>query len=158
MTEEKVELEYDASEIETTPEDALPIVLLADDNDQVRELLKKFFKKANERSDLSCQVIEAPDGEAAISALDSVHPQVILCDISMPKKDGFEVLEHYNTYSKDSNPFCFFCFLSASPEEKKRAFQEGAMGFLSKQEIDYYRVTLQIRTWLRLAELERQAG
>lgn len=151
----------ETSEINTEPAkegQELPTILLVDDNAQVRELLKKFFYKANERKDLECQVLEASDGDEAISMLDSIHPHLILCDITMPGTNGFEVLSHYNTHSKEANPYCFFCFLSASPEERKRAFSSGAMGFLSKQEIDYFKVTLQIRSWLRLSELERKVA
>ncbi|MBU3914339.1 response regulator [bacterium] len=135
----------------------VPTVLIAEDNTQTRELLKKFFDKARERGDLVCDVVEASDGEEAIQMLDIAQPELILCDIGMPKKDGFEVLKHFNDFSRKNNKFCFFCFLSASSEEKARAFKSGAMGFLTKEQINYFVVTLNIRAWLRLAKLEREA-
>lgn len=141
----------DFSDQEKSP----PIILIAEDNIQTRNLLNKFFTKANERKDLKCETIEANDGEEAIEMLDTIYPHIILCDIGMPNKDGFEVLEHFNTVSKKTNPFCFFSFLSAAPEEKIRAFNEGAMGFLSKKEINYFMIVLQIKAWIRLSRLER---
>ncbi|MCP4754451.1 MAG: response regulator [Proteobacteria bacterium] len=134
----------------------IPTVLIADDNKQTLDLLKKFFSRANDRGDLICDVIEATDGKEAIKMLDIAQPEIILCDIEMPGRDGFDVLKHFNEFSKKQNLYCFFCFLSAAPEEKKRAFQEGAMGFLSKKEINYYVMTLHIRAWFRLAQLERR--
>lgn len=131
-------------------------VLIADDNKQTVELLKKFFAKAKERNDLSCEVIEAFNGDEAIQMLDIAQPDIILCDIGMPGKNGFEVLNHFNTFSKKQNHYCFFSFLSAAEDEKIRAFKEGAMGFLNKKDINYFVITLQIRAWLRLVELERQ--
>ncbi len=131
-------------------------VLIADDNKQTVELLKKFFSKAKERDDLYCDVIEAFNGDEAIQMLDIAQPDIILCDIGMPGKNGFEVLEHFNTFSKKQNMYCFFSFLSAAEDEKIRAFKEGAMGFLNKKDINYFVITLQIRAWLRLAELERK--
>ena len=136
--------------------DAKPTVLIADDNAQTRALLKRFFVKANERGDLDCQVIEAADGDEAIQMLDIAQPELILCDIGMPVKDGFEVLHHFNELSNRNNLFCFFAFLSASSEEKQRAFRSGAMGFLSKDDINYFIVTPLLRSWLRLAYLERE--
>ena len=133
-----------------------PTILIADDNAQTRMLLKRFFSKANQRGDLNCQVIEAADGDEAIQMLDIAQPELILCDIGMPEKDGFEVLHHFNEFSKRNNLFCFFAFLSASTEEKQRAFKAGAMGFLSKDDINYFIVTPLLRSWLRLAYLERE--
>lgn len=137
-------------------ENPKPTVLIADDNAQTRTLLKRFFEKANERGDLDCQVIEAADGDEAVQMLDIAQPELILCDIGMPVKDGFEVLRHFNEFSKRNNLFCFFAFLSASSEEKKRAFNAGAMGFLAKEDINYFIVTPLLRSWLRLAYLERE--
>ncbi|MBU2512079.1 response regulator [bacterium] len=136
--------------------DSKPAVLIAEDNAQTRALLKRFFEKANERGDLICDIIEAADGEEAIQMLDIAQPELILCDIGMPKKDGFEVLQHFNEFSRFNNLFCFFAFLSASREEKKRAFAAGAMGFLAKEDINYFIVTPLLKSWLRLAKLERE--
>lgn len=133
-----------------------PTVLIADDNKQTRSLLKRFFSKANERGDLICDVIEASDGEEAIQMLDIAQPELILCDIGMPGLDGFEVLRHFNEFSRHNNLYCFFAFLSASTEEKKRAFNDGAMGFLAKDEINYFIITPILKSWLRLAFLERE--
>ncbi len=133
-----------------------PTVLIAEDNAQTRALLKRFFTKANDRGDLICDVIEAADGDEAIQMLDIAQPELILCDIGMPKKDGFEVLQHFNEFSRFNNLFCFFAFLSASSEERKRAFSAGAMGFLSKEDINYFIVTPLLKSWLRLAKLERE--
>ncbi len=133
-----------------------PTVLIADDNKQTVELLKKFFNKAKDRGDVICEVIEAFNGDEAIQMLDIAQPELILCDIGMPGKDGFEVLNHFNTFSKKQNLYCFFSFLSAAEDEKIRAFKEGAMGFMNKKDINYFVITLQIRAWLRLVELERK--
>ena len=119
-------------------------------------LYKKFFEKAKQRGDLLCEIIEAYDGDEAIQLIDVANPELILCDISMPKKDGFEVLNHFNNFSKKQNPFSYFCFLSGAPEEMSRAFKAGAMGFMAKQEINYYLMVLQIKSWLRLTQLERE--
>ena len=131
-------------------------ILLAEDNDQTRALFRKFFEKAQERKDIDCEIREAKDGDEACLKLDSDFPDILLCDIDMPGKDGFQVLYHLRNIRSPVAPYCLFVFLSASPEEKKRAFLEGADGFIAKNEIDYYTFTLQLQTWLRIALLERE--
>lgn len=130
-------------------------VLIADDNKPTLELFKKYFKKAQERQDLECEVLEATNGKEAIKLLEVTQPDLILCDVNMPEYSGFEVFQHYKQRN-ETGIFCVFAFISSSPEERKKAFKIGATGFVMKQDIDYFVFTLQIRCWLRLAALERE--
>ena len=130
-------------------------VLIVEDNKQTRELMRKFFDKACNRGDLKCMIIEASNGESAIKMLESEEPDLILCDIGLPDIDGFGVLKYYKEDYKLRHPFCFFTFLTASASERKKAFEESALSFLAKTEINYYTLTLQVKTWLRLSFLER---
>ncbi len=132
----------------------LPKILIAEDNKQTMQLMIRYFTKANERGDIVCELYQAYDGEETIQKIEEEIPDLILCDIEMPKKDGFEVLNHFNQI-KSSKPYIFFAFCSASQEERIKAFKLGAMGFISKTKIDYYVTTLQLQAWLRLARLER---
>ncbi len=132
----------------------LPKILIAEDNEQTMNLMFRYFSKANERGDIVCELHKAFDGEETIRKIEEELPDLILCDIEMPKKNGFDVLEHFNTV-RDTIPYIFFAFCSASQDERIKAFKMGAMGFISKTKIDYYVTTLQIQAWLRLASLER---
>lgn len=69
-------------------------VLVVDDEAVNRELLKKYLCQKYE-------VIEAVDGEDAIEKIKAVGIELsmILLDVIMPKKDGFEVLEYLNRYN-----------------------------------------------------------
>ncbi len=136
----------------------LPTILLAEDHKPTLELLHDYFEVANEKGHLECDIISAANGQEAIDLIDISQPDIILCDIIMPLKDGFVVLEHFNNWSRQQNPYCFFCFFSNSEEEKTRAFNEGADGFLAKKGIDYYPFTLQLKSWLKLVAFERKYG
>jgi two-component system alkaline phosphatase synthesis response regulator PhoP len=70
----------------TTP-DALPPsnILIADDNPQILELLEAYLEP------LSVRVSLAADGEATLAAVQREPPDLILLDIMMPKRSGFEV-------------------------------------------------------------------
>lgn len=60
-------------------------VLIADDNPQLLNILKNAAQKEG------YDTILAEDGQAALDAFYSKHPQIILLDVMMPKLDGFQV-------------------------------------------------------------------
>ena len=63
--------------------------MLADDHVLMREGIRQLLE-----FDGSIEVIaEANDGEECIEKLKTVHPQILLLDINMPKKNGIEVLQ-----------------------------------------------------------------
>ena len=130
-------------------------VLIVEDNEPTRKLMVKYFLKARENKHLNCEVFEAADGKEAIAILNKNLPDVILADINMPVMDGFKFLEYFRKSYLKKHPFSFFCFLSGSVEEKKDAFRKGAMGFIAKDEMNYYVFTLQLKAWLRMVFLER---
>jgi two-component system OmpR family response regulator len=63
----------------------MPQVLVVDDDPHIRQLLVFALEKAG----LSAR--EAEDGEAALSAIAELSPDLVVLDINMPKLDGLEV-------------------------------------------------------------------
>lgn len=62
-------------------------VLIVDDNESTREMLKISLQRAGH------QVFgEAEDGQSALKAFTELHPEVVLLDIIMPGISGIEVL------------------------------------------------------------------
>lgn len=66
-------------------------IIIADDHMMIREGLKQLLEL-----DGTMKVIaEANDGEECLNLLNKkIHPDIILLDINMPKKNGIEVLEY----------------------------------------------------------------
>jgi two-component system cell cycle response regulator len=60
-------------------------VLIVDDNPQLLELLEAYLEPLNLR------VMTARDGQAALTAVEQHRPDLILLDVMMPKRSGFEV-------------------------------------------------------------------
>ncbi|WP_313535169.1 response regulator transcription factor [Sphingomonas sp.] len=60
-------------------------ILVADDDPHIRQLLVFALAKAG------LDAIEAEDGEAALAAVASHAPDLIVLDINMPRMDGIEV-------------------------------------------------------------------
>ena len=61
-------------------------VLVVDDELGVRQVLQEFL------SDRGYDVIMAEDGQAALTALDTDRPDLVLLDVAMPGMDGVETL------------------------------------------------------------------
>lgn len=62
-------------------------ILVADDEAEIRELLRLYLEKDG------YQVLEAADGQSALSLLERGDIDMVLLDIMMPKADGYHVLK-----------------------------------------------------------------
>jgi two-component system invasion response regulator UvrY len=101
--------------------------LIVDDHSMVRSGLIKIL---NEESDI--EVLAEADGyQQLIKCLKTVSPDIILMDISMPGKNGLEIVKEL----KETNPEIKILVLSMHPEERfsVRAIKAGAMGYVSKE-------------------------
>ena len=63
--------------------DTRPTVLVVDDNDELRGLLRVWLGK------YGCRVVEAADGPTAVIVAQRERPDLIFMDLHMPKMDGF---------------------------------------------------------------------
>lgn len=96
-------------------------IMLVDDNEELLGSLQTYFA-ADENMEI---VAVATDGEKALAAFESAHPDVLVLDLVMPGIDGFEVLERLNKQN------CKVLILSALSQD---AFVTKAMNLGA----DYY--------------------
>ena len=68
-------------------------VLIADDNKQIVSILSEYCKKNN------FTVSTVFEGEAALKEIEENEFDIILLDVMMPKKDGFDVCREVRTFS-----------------------------------------------------------
>lgn len=76
-----------AASAESPQPAARPHVLIADDNPQILELLEAYLEALPVRTSL------ATDGDATLAAVRADPPDLLLLDVMMPKRSGFEVCE-----------------------------------------------------------------
>src|SRR5262245_14474723 len=62
-----------------------PNILVIDDDDSIRALLRLLFEQHGYR------VLLASDGEVGLALAEAHHPDVILLDVTMPHHDGMDV-------------------------------------------------------------------
>jgi two-component system, NarL family, invasion response regulator UvrY len=105
-------------------------ILLVDDHAMVRSGLKKILK---DESDFEV-IGEASNYMEALSILHEPLPDIILLDISMPGRNGLDVLKDIKTLYRKVRVL----ILSMHPEERYavRAIKLGASGYVSKESAD----------------------
>lgn len=104
----------------------MPKILVIEDELPVRVNLVAMLKAEG------FQVISAEDGQAGVQIAQAHLPDLIICDITMPKLDGFGVLEALQQNSAVS--MVPFIFLSAKSERSdfRRGMNLGADDYLTK--------------------------
>ncbi|MBQ2082964.1 MAG: response regulator transcription factor [Lachnospiraceae bacterium] len=99
-------------------------VLMVDDEARMRKLVKDFLMKKEYR------VLEAADGEEAIDLFfKDGHIDLVICDVMMPKMDGWETVKTIREYSKVP-----IIMLTARSEERDelKGFDLGVDEYISK--------------------------
>ncbi len=105
--------------------DHRPRILIADDEPDMLRFL---------RSQLSgqFQVFEAVDGQQAVEKAAQFLPDIILCDMMMPEKDGLDVCREVRARFPTRNIPIVLLTARADDETKLAALAAGANDFLSK--------------------------
>lgn len=101
-------------------------ILICDDHKIVREGLKQILLQLQE----NCQISEAANGSDALSLINNDNFDILLLDISLPDKNGMEVLQ----LVRAKRPTINILILSMLPQEQYaiRALKLGASGYLTK--------------------------
>ena len=100
-------------------------VLIADDVEEMRELLKATIEP------LGCSVdAEAEDGMEALRLIVTIQPDIVFLDINMPVKSGLDVLAEMKTM--DLKVFPVIVSGHSTVSNVQEAIQLGARGFVVK--------------------------
>ncbi|UAM98160.1 response regulator [Polaribacter litorisediminis] len=101
-------------------------ILIIEDNQDVRENTAEILELAN------YQVSTASDGDNGIASAKSFQPDIIICDIMMPKMNGYDVLLNLNKDKKTARTP--FIFLTAKTErtDVRKGMNLGADDYLKK--------------------------
>ncbi len=105
--------------------DDLPILLVVDDNPEMRDILISIFKS-------TFKVLEAEDGEKAIKIAQKEIPDCIISDVMMPKMDGFLFTKAIKENEITSFIPIILLTAKASDEAHLDALKSTADAFLTK--------------------------
>ena len=105
-------------------------ILIIEDEDIVIDLLQKKLTNEGYKVDV------ARDGEEGLEKMRANKPDIVLTDIVMPKKGGFEVLEEMSQDPDLKKIPIIVISNSGQPVELDRAQKLGAKDWLVKTEFD----------------------
>lgn len=71
-----------------------PVVYFIDDSATMREVIKIAFRREN------LNVIACHDAASAIAQMEETAPDVVISDVIMPEKDGYEVCQHIKQHQR----------------------------------------------------------
>jgi two-component system sensor histidine kinase/response regulator len=101
-------------------------ILVIDDDVSITSNLKVILQMDN------FDVITANDGKSGVDLALEHRPDLIICDINMPKMNGLEVLRVLRTEPLTFNIPFLFLTVKSNKEELRKGMEEGADDFLTK--------------------------
>ncbi len=101
-------------------------ILIVDDEPDILDILKYNLEKEG------YEVAQAKNGNKALSKADDFRPDLILLDIMMPKKNGFEVCRELRQNPKFSDTYIVFLTAKGDEFSEIAGFEAGGDDFVVK--------------------------
>jgi len=119
-------------------------ILIVEDNLDLRELMSINLRGAG------YSVLEAGNGEEALSVLDHSKVHLMIVDLMMPVMDGFELTEAVRN-ADESIPIMIITAKEAL-EDKRKSFRKGADDYMVKP-IEMEEMLMRVKALLRRADI-----
>jgi signal transduction histidine kinase/DNA-binding response OmpR family regulator len=114
----------DLSDAETAPEEA-PLVLVVDNNADLRSYIRRHLQP-------SYRVAEAKDGLAAFEQIGVERPALVICDVMMPRMDGFAFCSRLRQHPDFADLPVVLLTARADEESRLEGLQAGADAYMPK--------------------------
>lgn len=100
-------------------------LLVIDDSDQIRWFLKHVFSK-------EYQILEARNGEEGVNMALQELPDLVLCDVMMPIKDGFDTCREIKSDSRTAQTPVVMLTAKVESEDVIKGIEAGADDYITK--------------------------
>ena len=104
----------------------VPRILVADDNTNIQKMVVLAFQERG------VEVIAVGNGEAAVRRLPDANPDLVLADVFMPVRNGYEVCEFVKKDPRFAHVPVILLVGAFDPLDEKEARRVGADGVLKK--------------------------
>jgi EAL domain-containing protein (putative c-di-GMP-specific phosphodiesterase class I)/DNA-binding response OmpR family regulator len=126
-----------------------PAVLIADDDPGVVDLLRVYLRP------LGVRVLTASDGEEALRIAQVEVPEIVLLDVLMPKKSGWEVCQALKGVQRTAHECVVLITGKGDVKDRLTGLQVGADDYLVKP-FDRDEVIKRLRPLIERARAERR--
>lgn len=103
----------------------LPLILLADDNEEILDFLERILKSKYE-------ILRAADGSEALKILETASVQLIVSDVMMPGMDGFEMCKIIKSTVEYSHIPVILLTAKNTIQSKVKGLELGADAYIEK--------------------------
>lgn len=125
ITPEIVSSELEEFESEVDFSEDKPVVLIIDDNKDIREMLTELLKS-------EYNILTAPNGKEGIKRAYKYVPDLIICDVMMPGMDGMECCSKLKADPVTSHIPVLMLTACRLDEQKVQGYDSGADGYIAK--------------------------
>ena len=122
-------------------------ILIADDNADMRQYLKRLLSQQYE-------VETVKDGVAALTAIRQQMPDLLLTDVMMPRLNGFELLQSLRTHPQTRELPIILLSARAGEESRIEGLEAGADDYLIKP-FSARELLARVQATLKLAQLRQ---
>jgi two-component system alkaline phosphatase synthesis response regulator PhoP len=119
-------------------------VLIVEDDLTLQKTLMEFLKMEN------FEVIAASDGEEGLEQAKKFNPELILLDIILPKKDGYEVVKELKDSQQTENIPIILLTNLESLNDVEKALKLGVKNYLVKSDYKMDEIAKKIREILKV--------
>lgn len=104
----------------------MPRILVADDNSNIQKMVALALEERG------IDVVSVGNGEAAVRRIPDLAPDLVLADVFMPVRNGYEVCEFVKTNQRFAHVPVILLVGAFDPLDEKEARRVGADGVLKK--------------------------
>ncbi len=115
----------DTKQTELTLQAESPILLIVEDNTDLRNYIRSLFES-------TYQIIEAKDGQEGIELAIEKIPDLVICDLMMPRLDGFGFCKALKTDVRTNHIPIVMLTAKATLDDRLEGLELGADDYLAK--------------------------
>lgn len=101
-------------------------ILIAEDEPSILESLDFILRRAG------WTISAVTDGEAALEAIRRIRPRMVVLDVMLPKRSGFDVLKHIRANAETRSLPVLILTAKGQQQDRRIAEELGADGFVTK--------------------------
>jgi CheY-like chemotaxis protein len=127
-------------------------ILVADDNSNIQRMVGLALK------DQGIDVVAVGNGEAAVRKISELHPDLVLADVFMPVRNGYEVCQYVKEDSSLAHIPVILLVGAFDPLDEQEAQRVGADGVLKKPFVPPDPLIAMVKAALQRAGIELSTG